>query len=1088
MATNHTIGITIDAEVNGTADIENLARELDDFAKVAEGDAAQAAKELAARLRGLGEQDAAISGFLALEREVGNSATALAAAEREASSYAQQISKLGPPTVQEAANLQRLEQAAEATRVEFTQQQQALAGAQSVLQRYGVAGDAAKEAQQRLRNEIAGVSESAREIAPAYQRAASGVQSASGAMVQSTQRVGEGVDSIGKRLSALQGLLAGFVGVAGIKAVATDFAEVADQVNNLQSRIKLVTGEGDAFAQAWAGVGDVAQRTGAELEATGALFTRLVQAGTDAGLSAQAASASALGLTETINQAIQLSGASAQASNAAITQLVQGLQGGVLRGDEFNSVMEQSPRLARALADGLGVTTGELRKMAEAGRLSSETVIDALRGQKDVLEAEFKSLPPTVGRALENLNTQWRLYVAEADKATGASAAAADAIDALAGNLQTLAGLLLDAGQAGAAFVALRLAQSFVGIGAAAQQAAVSVAAHNAQLAATSSAVAGAAAGAGRLAAIFATLRTFTLVGIVANAKDIGTWMGEAAAKLAGYRDQTEKLADAERMAALVAENAAESRARMAAAVKEQIEKQFELSNAAKQAVAEFEKLTKEGTNAGEALKRASDSFDLSKMQGVRDFSAVLDKLAADGKVSAAEFEAAWSKALSGTDLAQFEVIAKAAFGGTAREAERVAQVMDAVLREAVKRTGVDFESLQGKIGAAARGALNDVDVLIDGIDRLKNQGVDAGRALTASLSKAIDTADGEQALELLRQKIEQVRKVLGDKVADGLLDDAKKKSEALRDAMDKATPGINSVAEAMKALGVTSDASLKATAATAKQAYDTLSQSGKASARELGEAFEAAARKAIEANNGLAPFWVQAEAAARGYRVVVDQAGKSTLELASATDKAAGAHHRAADGADTHKTALERLNAARERDIASQEKALELEERAAELERKQRGVDKEGFSVGADGQRITMSVPNERYVFDTATSQGLSEQQALELVERFIRNGQPTGTRDSGMDWFSTVNQAVSDAVLQNARNRVGGQTTLPNTGGMSPGAGTASDSMRVVNLYVGGSTTPRTIPTTAQGESNLRALSKDFVNMLEQARGTAA
>ncbi|ATG92631.1 tape measure protein [Paracidovorax citrulli] len=183
------------------------------------------------------------------------------------------------------------------------------------------------------------------------------------------------------------------------------------------------------------------------LEETGVLFTRLTQAGKDAGLNTAAATKQSLALTETINQAIQLSGASAQASSAAITQLVQGLQGGALRGDEFNSVMEQSPRLARALADGLGVTTGELRKMAEAGLLTSDTVIKALQGQSQTVATEFSKLPPTVGRALQDLSTQWTLYVGETDKATGASAAAATAINAVSSNLRTIAGLLIDAGR-----------------------------------------------------------------------------------------------------------------------------------------------------------------------------------------------------------------------------------------------------------------------------------------------------------------------------------------------------------------------------------------------------------------------------------------------------------------------------------------------------------------------------------------------------------------------------------------------------------------------------------------------------------------
>ncbi len=82
--------------------------------------------------------------------------------------------------------------------------------------------------------------------------------------------------------------------------------------------------------------------------------------------------------------------------------------------------------------------------------------------------------------------------------------------------------------------------------------------------------------------------------------------------------------------------------------------------------------------------------------------------------------------------------------------------------------------------------------------------------------------------------------------------DGTKEKAEALADALDKATPGINSVREAMKQLGITSDASLKQTAATAKDAYDTLTASGTASARELSEAFK---KTAGEFTLSFAPF-----------------------------------------------------------------------------------------------------------------------------------------------------------------------------------------------------------------------------------------
>ncbi|QMV29146.1 tail length tape-measure protein [Aeromonas phage AP1] len=80
-------------------------------------------------------------------------------------------------------------------------------------------------------------------------------------------------------------------------------------------------------------------------------------------------------VTETINKAMIVSGATAAEAGAAIVQLSQGLQSGVLRGDEFRSVSEQAPRLLKAMADSLHVTTGELRAMAGQGKLTSQSVL-----------------------------------------------------------------------------------------------------------------------------------------------------------------------------------------------------------------------------------------------------------------------------------------------------------------------------------------------------------------------------------------------------------------------------------------------------------------------------------------------------------------------------------------------------------------------------------------------------------------------------------------------------------------------------------------------------------------------------------------
>ena len=1046
------IEILIEAKTTGDAEINALNKQLDE----------------------LSSQQELIANFVKVKKETEEAAAAFAAAQANAQKLGRELAATSNPTKTQAAEFARARDAVNGTKDAYQSAQLKLQGLRGALKENNIETTGLTQKQAALRKGVSEVEASVASASARLKEMGGAGQKAGIDTAQATDRASNSTKIYQGALKEIAGAVAGAFAVGKVVDFAKSVGEISDQYKNLQASVQLVTGEGDNFANAWQGVTDVALRTHSALEETGVLFTRLVQAGKDAGMSTAAATEQSLALTETINQAIQLSGASAGASSAAITQLVQGLQGGVLRGDEFNSIMEQSPRLARALADGLGVTTGELRKMAEAGALTSETVIGALKGQSDAVSSEFSKLPPTVGRALQDLSTQWTLYVAETDKATGASTAAASVISALSNNLRTIAGVLVDVGQAGAGLVALKLAQHFLGIGAAAQGAAVAVAATNTQMVATNAAATSAAGAAGRFATILASLRTFTLIGLVTNFKDIGTWIGESTAKLAGYKDRTEELARAERTQLEIAKEAAADRARLAASIQTAIDKQFELSKAARLGVSEFEKLTKEGVSSAEALAKVAGSFNTASVDGIKNFAAVLDKLTADAKVSAGEVEAAWAKALSGADLAKFEVVARTAFAGAAREGERVAQLMDAVLREAVKRTGLEFDVLQGKVGAASRSSINDLEAVIGGLDRLKAQGVDAGRVLSASLTKAIDTADSEKSLEVIRSKIEEVRKSLGDKVADGLLDQAKQKADALKDALDSATPGINSAREAMKALGITSDESLKKTAATAKDAYAELASSGVASARELSDAFKAAADKAIAANKGIAPSWVEAEAAARGYRVEVDGAGKATIvSMSSAKDAVAAVGKAVIDvSAALKQMGIDASTASQQvKDLAAAGQMLAAAEQAR----------RDAYNKDLEASKF-MNRGSMKSVDDVPSFESKEQADAwlVEWEKQYAKNN-PFTTKTDGFGRQTTLAEWRAEVDAIALRN------TMKGNGNATTSAQTPLESMRsgqtiTINLQQNGQSYGQ-LNTDSAGAATLQA----FINSLAQAKGVA-
>jgi len=213
----------------------------------------------------------------------------------------------------------------------------------------------------------------------------------------------QGINGAKFAVNALVGAMAALGVGLGVK----ELAEAADSYAMLSAKIQQSTKDTGNFEQAMAGVHQTALSTNSSLDATAALFTKLNTVAKDMGKSQQFA----LDMTSTVTKAIQLGGGSAQASEAAVQQFIQAMQGGVLRGEEFNSIMENGYGLAEALAKGLGVTTGELRKMAEAGELSAERVLAALEKQKPGVDAQYSEMPLTISNALQKIATSWQILI-----------------------------------------------------------------------------------------------------------------------------------------------------------------------------------------------------------------------------------------------------------------------------------------------------------------------------------------------------------------------------------------------------------------------------------------------------------------------------------------------------------------------------------------------------------------------------------------------------------------------------------------------------------------------------------------------------
>lgn len=193
--------------------------------------------------------------------------------------------------------------------------------------------------------------------------------------------------------------------------------QLADAMTNMRSRIRLVTDSTEEAARVQQRLMDVAARTRTDFAAVGTLYARVGRSADELGLSQDRL----IGFTETLSQALKVSGATTTEAQSAILQLSQALGSGQLRGEEFRSLMENGGRAAKALADGLGVPIGALRDLAFQGKLTSDIVIRALESQAGVIQKEFDGMAVTVGDAMTVLQNALAETIGQMNESTDAT-------------------------------------------------------------------------------------------------------------------------------------------------------------------------------------------------------------------------------------------------------------------------------------------------------------------------------------------------------------------------------------------------------------------------------------------------------------------------------------------------------------------------------------------------------------------------------------------------------------------------------------------------------------------------------------------
>lgn len=194
----------------------------------------------------------------------------------------------------------------------------------------------------------------------------------------------------GELTQSVKRLVGAYVGLQGMRKLL----DLSDTISSTTARLDMMNDGLQTTAELNQMIFDSAQRARGSYIETANFVAKLGNLAEDAFSS----NAEIIAFAEQINKQIVLSGASSTEASAAIYQLTQGLSSGVLRGEELNSVMEQTPMIAKTIADYMGVTTGKMRELASDGAITADVVKNAMFSAAEETNAKFEEMPMTWGQ------------------------------------------------------------------------------------------------------------------------------------------------------------------------------------------------------------------------------------------------------------------------------------------------------------------------------------------------------------------------------------------------------------------------------------------------------------------------------------------------------------------------------------------------------------------------------------------------------------------------------------------------------------------------------------------------------------------
>lgn len=267
-----------------------------------------------------------------------------------------------------------------------------------------------------------------------------------GKLDNSSRNAGKGMGSAAGSANSLKTsltALAGAISVSLIMQWGSAFLEVADNMTQLQARIARLSTDAATAKQTFSDIAAISSRTGSSISDTTKLWETLTSSLKEAG----ATNAQVLNLTDTLQKIGRIGGTSTEEMANALRQFGQSIASGTIRAEEFNSIIEQMPELARQIASGLGISMGELRQRMLEGKLTAQDALNAIQDRTSQINSEFSKLPRTMSQATNSLEVSFATLVAAINNATGASTTMVSIVDWLTSVLDRLQGKAMTTSQ-----------------------------------------------------------------------------------------------------------------------------------------------------------------------------------------------------------------------------------------------------------------------------------------------------------------------------------------------------------------------------------------------------------------------------------------------------------------------------------------------------------------------------------------------------------------------------------------------------------------------------------------------------------------